>query len=139
MIFIKFSKFSQREFAKIWEEDFSFSLHLVLHINDLLLRGGDAEGVEGADKVLISISEYRKNYECVNMQRKFFHFSLFWPPTSATSAQKWSYGTLEMAKIFFFRKPPNNGPDFFSNLLVVRCGESSPELENSNHFCFYFE
>ena len=82
MIFIKFSKFSQREFAKIWEEDFSLSLHLVLHINDLLLRGGDAEGVEGADKVLISISEYRKNDEFVNIRYdtitwifQFFNFT----------------------------------------------------------------
>ena len=52
MIFIKFSKFSQREFAKIWEENFSFLLNLILHIDDLLFRGGDTEGVEGRDQVL---------------------------------------------------------------------------------------
>ena len=52
MIFIKLSKFSQREFAEIWEENFPFFLHLILHVDDLLLGGGDPEGVKGGHQIL---------------------------------------------------------------------------------------
>ena len=52
MVFIKFSKFSQREFGEIWEENFPFFLHFILHIDDLLLGGGDTEGVQGGHQIL---------------------------------------------------------------------------------------
>ena len=48
--------------------------------------------------------------------------------------------TLPSPKMFFMLQKPIMWIKFiFSNLLMVRCGESSSELENSNHFCFYFE
>ena len=52
IIFVKFPKFSQREFAEIRKENLSLPLHLVLHVDDLLLCGRDPERVEGAHQVL---------------------------------------------------------------------------------------
>ena len=44
---VELSEFPETKFAKVREEDSSFLLHLTLHVDHLLLGGGDPQGVEG--------------------------------------------------------------------------------------------
>ena len=52
MLLIKLSELPQRKLAKIGEENPSLLLHLVLHVDHLLLSWGDAQGVQAKYQVL---------------------------------------------------------------------------------------
>ena len=49
---VELSEFPETKFAKVREEDSSFLLHLALHVDHLLLCGGQPQGLHGGQQVL---------------------------------------------------------------------------------------
>ena len=52
VLLVKLPEFSETKFTKVREEDSSFLLHLALHIDHLLLGGGQPQGLHGGQQVL---------------------------------------------------------------------------------------
>ena len=52
ILLVKLSELSETELAEVWEKDPAFLLNLALHVHNLLLRGGEAEGLHGRQQVL---------------------------------------------------------------------------------------
>ena len=53
VLLVKLPEFSETKFTKVREEDSSFLLHLALHVHNLLLCGGQTQGLHGSQQVLI--------------------------------------------------------------------------------------
>ena len=49
---VELSEFSETKFTKVREEDSSFLLYLALHVDHLLLGGGEPQGLHGSQQVL---------------------------------------------------------------------------------------
>ena len=49
---VELSEFPETKFAKVRKEDSSFLLNLALHVDHLLLRGGQPQGLHGGQQVL---------------------------------------------------------------------------------------
>ena len=62
---IKLPKLPLTEFTKIWEENFPLFLHLALHVDHLLLGGGDAERVQRLQQVLHTLNVQRRQLRII--------------------------------------------------------------------------
>ena len=52
VLLVKLSEFSETKFTKVREEDSPFLLHLTLHVDHLLLRGWQPQGLHGVQQIL---------------------------------------------------------------------------------------
>ena len=63
VLLVKLPEFSETKFTKVREEDSSFLLHLALHVDHLLLGGGQPQGLHGGQQVLNMSTSSQLNHQ----------------------------------------------------------------------------